>query len=150
MFSYLIFFLGGNMDDGRRKFLGICLGGLAALAAAAVAFPVFRYLAPRSVKTTNGKVTIPEKDVPEGEAKFFEYAGSSAVLIRKKGGELIAISAVCTHLGCIVQWEKDKQTFLCPCHAGRFTPEGAVISGPPPKPLAKIPISVANGNIIVG
>ena len=137
-------------NDGRRKFLGICLGGLAALAAAAVSFPVFRYLAPLSGKETTGKVTIPEKDVPEGDAKFFEYAGSSAVLIRKKGGELIAISAVCTHLGCIVQWEKDKQTFLCPCHAGRFTPEGAVISGPPPKPLTKIPFVVNNGAITVG
>ena len=137
-------------NDGRRKFLGICLGGLAALAAAAASFPVFRYLAPLSGKETTGKVTIPEKDVPEGDAKFFEYAGSSAVLIRKKGGELIAISAVCTHLGCIVQWEKDKQTFLCPCHAGRFTPEGAVISGPPPKPLTKIPFVVTNGTISVG
>ncbi|OHB25941.1 MAG: cytochrome B6 [Desulfuromonadaceae bacterium GWB2_53_15] len=137
-------------NDGRRNFLGICLGGLATLAAAAVSFPVFRYLAPRSSKVTNGKVTILEKDMPEGEAKFFEFAGSSAVLVRKRGGELTALSAVCTHLGCIVQWEKDKQDFLCPCHAGRFTPEGVVISGPPPKALTKIPFVVTNGTITVG
>jgi len=85
-----------------------------------------------------------------GEAKFFEFAGSSAVLVRKRGGELIAFSAVCTHLGCIVQWEKDKQQFLCPCHAGHYSAEGAVISGPPPKPLAKIPFVVTNGTITVG
>lgn len=137
-------------NDGRRKFLGLCLGGLAALAAAAVAFPVFRYLAPRSGKVTSGKVTFPEKDLLEGEAKFFEFAGSSAVLVRKQGGSLIALSAVCTHLGCIVQWEKDKQNFLCPCHGGRFNSEGLVTSGPPPKPLAKIPFVVANGTITVG
>lgn len=137
-------------NDGRRKFLGICLGGVATLATAAVTFPVFRYLTPRSGKETNGKVTIPEKDIAEGEAKFFEFGGSSAVLVRKQGGELIALSAVCTHLGCIVQWEKDKQDFLCPCHAGHYTADGAVVSGPPPKPLAKIPFVVTNRTITVG
>lgn len=137
-------------NDGRRKFLGICLGGVAALAAAAVSFPVFRYLSPRSSKASTAKVAISDKDIAVGEAKFFEFAGSSAVLVRKRGGELIAFSAVCTHLGCIVQWEKDKQQFLCPCHAGHYSAEGAVISGPPPKPLAKIPFVVTNGTITVG
>lgn len=137
-------------NDGRRKFLGICLGGVAALAAAAVSLPVFRYLSPRSSKASTAKVTISEKDIAGGKAKFFEFAGSSAVLVRKRDGELIALSAVCTHLGCIVQWEQDKQEFLCPCHAGHYSAEGVVISGPPPKPLAKIPFVVTNGNITVG
>ena len=137
-------------NDGRRKFLGLCLAGVAAVAAGATAYPVFRYLAPRSGGSATAKVTFPEQDVTEGEAKFFEFAGASAVLIRKRGGELVALSAVCTHLGCIVQWEKDKQDFLCPCHGGHYNVEGAVTSGPPPKPLAKLPVSVANGTITVG
>lgn len=137
-------------DKGRRTFLGVCLAGIAAVATAAVAWPVFRFLGPRSDAQSAGKVVIRAADVTEGQAKFFEYGGSSAVLIRKAGGELVALSAVCTHLGCLVQWEKEKQTFLCPCHAGRYTAEGAVISGPPPKPLARIPFTVADGNISVG
>jgi cytochrome b6-f complex iron-sulfur subunit len=137
-------------NEDRRKFLVLCLGGLAALAAAAVTYPVFRYLAPRSRKESAEKVVIPLQDVPEGEAKFFEFAGSSAVLVKKRGGDLIALSAVCTHLGCIVQWEKAKQDFLCPCHAGLYTAEGTVISGPPPRPLTKLPLVVENGNITVG
>lgn len=137
-------------NEGRRKFLALCLGGLAALAAAALTYPVYRYLAPRSRKESAEKVVIPAKDIAEGDAKFFEYAGSSAVLVRKRGGDLIALSAVCTHLGCIVQWEKDKQGFLCPCHAGHYTAEGAVVSGPPPRPLTKLPLVVENGNITVG
>ena len=137
-------------DNGRRKFLGICLGGMAAGLAAAFLYPVYRYLAPRTNSEAMAKVVIPEKDVLEGEAKFFEFAGSSAVLVGKKGGELVALSAVCTHLGCIVQWEKDKQDFLCPCHGGHYTPDGVVTAGPPPKPLAKLPFSVANGAITVG
>jgi cytochrome b6-f complex iron-sulfur subunit len=138
------------VNEGRRKFLGICLGGITVSAAVAVAYPLYRYLAPLRSGTSTQKVVIPEQEVPAGTARFFEYAGSTAVLIRKQGGDLIALSAVCTHLGCIVQWEKEKQDFLCPCHAGHYNAEGAVISGPPPKPLAKIPFVVANGAITVG
>ena len=137
-------------NSSRRTFLGVCLGGLGVIAAAAVTWPLFRYLAPRSGSETAGKIVIPESEVREGEAKFFEFAGAAAVLVRKHGGGLVAFSAVCTHLGCIVQWEKDKQDFLCPCHAGLYSANGEVTAGPPPRPLRKLPFSVANGNITVG
>ena len=137
-------------NDGRRKFLGLCLGGTAVAFVSAAGWSVFRYLAPRQEATAAARVTIPEQEVLPGEAKFFAFAGSPAVLVRTKDGTLIALSAVCTHLGCIVQWEKERQDFLCPCHAGRFTPEGNVISGPPPQPLTKLPLAVANGVIAIG
>ena len=139
-----------NNNSNRRTFLGICIGGLTAIAAAAVSWPLFRYLAPRSGSEAFEKVVMPDKSVIEGEARFFEFAGSAAVIVRKRGGDLVAFSAVCTHLGCIVQWEKDKQAFLCPCHAGRFSADGAVTAGPPPKPLKKLVLSVAGENINVG
>jgi cytochrome b6-f complex iron-sulfur subunit len=139
-----------DSTSSRRTFLGVCLGGLGALASAAVAWPLFRYLAPRSGGSSAGKVVIPDAEVREGEAKFFEFAGSSAVLVRKQGGGLVAFSAVCTHLGCIVQWEKDKQDFLCPCHAGHYSVDGEVTAGPPPKPLKMIPFTAAEGKITVG
>jgi cytochrome b6-f complex iron-sulfur subunit len=134
----------------RRRFLGACIGGIGAAFAAAVFYPLYRYLAPARAGGEQGKVTIPESDVPPDSAKFFDFRGSTGVLVRTKAGELIALSAVCTHLGCIVQWEKDKQDFLCPCHAGRYTAEGTVISGPPPRPLPKLAFTVANGTITVG
>ncbi|MBP1728390.1 MAG: cytochrome [Deltaproteobacteria bacterium] len=138
------------VNEERRKFLGICLGGVTASAAIAVGYPVYRYLAPLQKENAGSKVVIPEQEVPAGGAKFFEYAGSTAVLVRRQGGELLALSAVCTHLGCIVQWLKEKEEFLCPCHAGHYSPEGVVISGPPPKPLARLPFVVANGAITIG
>ena len=138
------------ISSGRRTFLEVCLGSLGVIAAAAVSWPLVRYLAPRSGSENAGKVVIADKDVPEGEAKFFEFAGSAAVLVRKRGGDLVAFSAVCTHLGCIVQWEKDKQDFLCPCHAGHYSADGDVTAGPPPNPLKKLPFTVSGGNIIVG
>jgi cytochrome b6-f complex iron-sulfur subunit len=138
------------VNEDRRKFIGICLGGIAVSGAVAVGYPLFRYLAPLQKENSAGKVVIPEQEVPASGARFFEYAGSTAVLVRKPGGGMVALSAVCTHLGCIVQWDKEKQGFLCPCHAGHYSAEGAVISGPPPKPLVKLPIAVANGVITVG
>jgi len=137
-------------NKDRRKFLGVCLGGLLATAAAAVSYPVYRFLAPVKQEALPGKTVIPESELPAGGVKFFEFAGAAAVLVRKRGGEIAAFSAVCTHLGCIVQWEKEKQSFLCPCHAGYYNADGVVLSGPPPKPLAKLPFTVANGNITVG
>ena len=137
-------------NDGRRKFLGTCIAGVTVVAAAAAGYPVFSYLAPRADQLGAKKLEFDVNELPEGEAKFFEYAGSSAVLVKTSGGAVVALSAVCTHLGCIVQWEKDKQDFLCPCHAGRYSPNGTVLSGPPPRPLAKIPFSIANGKITVG
>jgi len=136
--------------QSRRKFLGACLAGAAAAATAAVIYPVFRYLTPKKGMLGAEKVVFAVNELPEGEAKFFQYAGSSAVLVKTKAGNFVALSAVCTHLGCIVQWEKDKQDFLCPCHAGHYSAEGAVLSGPPPKPLAKIPFTLAEGKITVG
>jgi len=138
------------VDEERRKFIAVCLGGMAVSAAVAVGYPLFHYLAPLQSAESARKVVVSEQEVPDGGARFFEYAGSVAVLVRKRGGDLVALSAVCTHLGCIVQWDKEKQSFLCPCHGGRFSPEGAVISGPPPKQLGRLPFAVANGAITVG
>lgn len=136
--------------NSRRTFLGLCLGGLAAAATALTAYPIFNYLAPRKQTSGEETVSFPESDIPPGGAKFFDFRGSTGVVIKKTNGELVALSAVCTHLGCIVQWENVKQDFLCPCHGGRYTPEGIVISGPPPRPLPKLPFHVANGTITVG
>ena len=137
-------------NDSRRKFLGVCLAGATVAAVAAAGYPVIRYLAPRSGKVGTDKLVFAVNDIPDGEAKFFEYEGSSAVIVKTNAGALLALSAVCTHMGCIVQWEKAKQDFLCPCHAGHYSPEGVVLSGPPPKQLAKIPFAVVSGKIIVG
>ena len=142
------------MDTSRRKFIGICIGGVAVLAVAgiaAVTYPLFRYyLVPPSDPDTKGKIKIPLTEIATGDAKFFEYNGSAAVLVKKQNGGVAALSAVCPHLGCIVQWEKERQDFLCPCHAGYFTPDGEVISGPPPRALARLPFSIANGIVTIG
>ena len=136
-------------QDGRRQFLMTCIGGVATVTAGAVAFPVISYLAPGKGKDNSAAVTIPENEVPADGAKFFQYHGKAAVIVRKKDGSLTALSAVCTHLGCIVQWEAQKGAFVCPCHGGQFSTEGKVLGGPPPKPLELLKVTVANGVITI-
>jgi cytochrome b6-f complex iron-sulfur subunit len=137
-------------EKSRRRFLGLCLGVLGTAFAGAAAYPVFRYLAPRKTGEAGRRVELAAKEIPEGGATFFEFNGKTAVIIRKKGGSLVALSAVCTHLGCIVQWQKEHEEFLCPCHAGRFSAEGAVLGGPPPRPLDKLPLVEKDGTAFIG
>jgi cytochrome b6-f complex iron-sulfur subunit len=134
----------------RRSFLGSCLGGSIGTLALSGLYVVFKFLAPRKEGSITRKVQFADGDIPAGGAKFFEYAGKSAVLIRRNDGTLAAFSAVCTHLGCVVQWQKEKEQFLCPCHAGVYSSDGAVLAGPPPKPLTKINLEMAGGTITVG
>jgi Rieske Fe-S protein len=49
-----------------------------------------------------------------------------------------ALSATCTHLGCQVRWEAKEKKFRCPCHGGVYGPSGAVLEGPPPRPLQMV------------
>ena len=76
-------------------------------------------------------------------------ARSLAYVKRVKADEVIAISAACTHLGCIVTWDADKQIFKCPCHDGLYDPEGQVISGPPPEPLRRHKTKIEDGRILL-
>ena len=134
-------------SHSRRIFLGTIFGfGLTSLTSGFL-YVVFRYLAPRKNTSLQKQVKFIETDIPAGGAKFFEFDGKSAVIIRRHDGTLAAFSAVCTHLGCVVQWQKEKDQFLCPCHAGLYNSDGAVISGPPPKPLAKLKFEL-NGDVI--
>ncbi len=137
-------------SDGRRKFLGICLGGITAALAAATFWPVWRYLAPQAGPGKEEKIEIPRNQVPVGNARFFTFHGHPAVVLQPKVGEFIALTAVCTHLGCIVKWLPDKGEFLCPCHGGRYSATGKVLGGPPPLPLESYPVIAQADKIVIG
>jgi cytochrome b6-f complex iron-sulfur subunit len=68
----------------------------------------------------------------------------------KPGPQLVGpIDSTCTHLGCRTRFNPESRLIECPCHGGVYDPQGQVVSGPPPKPLAEIPARVDGGAVLV-
>ncbi|WP_425615997.1 FAD-dependent oxidoreductase [Anatilimnocola sp. NA78] len=81
-------------------------------------------------------------DVLAGEGKILAINGQRVACSRDESGKLSTVSAVCTHMGCLVHWNKAETTWDCPCHGSRFKPSGEVLVGPAESPLAAITIPV--------
>jgi Rieske Fe-S protein len=79
-------------------------------------------------------------DLPQ---RGFVWAKSDA------GQDVKVFSSICSHLACNVIWSKDTRMFECPCHTGRFDPDGKPVSGPPKKPLSLLPHKVEEGKLLV-
>jgi len=137
------------VKESRRHFLAwlVRITGLATLGG--LFYPFLLYLKPSSSSTSGQTVEIPLEDVPPGEAKIVSYKGNPTIVVHATEG-MTALSAVCTHLGCLVRWEKARGELFCPCHAGRFDLNGKVLGGPPPKPLPKVPIKIIGSTILLG
>jgi Rieske Fe-S protein len=91
----------------------------------------------------------PLSELPIGTAKFVTDERQPFWVIRNSSDELIALSATCTHLRCILQWDKDSGRLVCPCHAGAFDINGNVVAGPPPRPLQSLRVDTRGGIVYV-
>ena len=134
----------------RRNILLVLLGGVGTALAALAGWPLLRFFTPSGGGGADTRIEIPKDSLKPGGAHFFDFLGQPAVLLQPKPGEFVAMTAVCTHLGCIVKWVDAKQEFLCPCHGGRFSSTGKVLGGPPPSPLKTYPVAISGDLIIVG
>jgi Rieske Fe-S protein len=102
---------------------------------------------PAKPATTQGIVLGAAKDIPVGSGVI--YTADKVVVTQPKKDEYRAFSAVCTHVGCILNEVADG-TIDCPCHGGKFTiTTGAVVAGPPPIPLPKRKIKIEDGQVIL-
>jgi len=89
-------------------------------------------------------------EMQAGSALNFKYPNEadSAILVRAKDGSYAAFGQKCTHLSCPVHYSKQNDRLECPCHEGGFDAKtGAVLYGPPPRPLDKVEIEVRGGRI---
>ena len=80
------------------------------------------------------------RDIPRGTGRITDVNGTRAAVFRADDGSITALSPVCTHMGCHVQWNDAERTWDCPCHGSRFMPRGEVLSGPAESPLEEIAV----------
>jgi menaquinol-cytochrome c reductase iron-sulfur subunit len=73
----------------------------------------------------------------------------SVYVLRSASDQVKVLSTVCTHLSCRVSYNKDTDVYACPCHDARFSREGAVLSGPPPRPMDQYETKNDNGTLFI-
>ncbi|NTV25659.1 MAG: Rieske 2Fe-2S domain-containing protein [Chlorobiaceae bacterium] len=139
-----------GVDFERRSFLHKIVGGVGAVVAATTLYPVVKYIIPpvKEVKVVNELTVGKASEVPDGAYKIYQF-NTDKVIVVNKGGALTAVSAVCTHLGCLVRWEKDQDLLFCPCHGAKYKQTGEIISGPQPLPLKQFKARIEGDSIIV-
>ena len=135
----------------RRTFLDWLLRPTGAVLGAFLAYPVARYLVPPRVpEAATRRVVAAKKDeVAPGKFKTFAFGSQPALLLRTADGEYRAFSAVCTHLGCTVQYRGTDRVIWCACHDGTYDLEGRNVSGPPPRPLERYDVHVVGDDVVV-
>jgi quinol---cytochrome c reductase iron-sulfur subunit, bacillus type len=152
-------------DPSRRKFLVYTIVGIGGGITVALAIPAVAFVA-GSARTPAGEHTW----IPLGSASSIEPGAGPTlkkVTVERSSGDLVeeqeisvfvetndgvqftVLSNVCTHLGCRVRWVGEQSEFFCPCHGAVFAEDGAVVSGPPPRPLDRYASKVEDGQLFM-
>lgn len=144
----------GDRGTGRsrrgfvNRLLETGFGGLVA----AVLYPAIRYIIPpQAAESAVASVTVPvaPEEVVPNSGQIFKFGSRPGILVRTPLGELRAFSAVCTHLGCTVQYRPDLRHIWCACHNGHFDLNGINVGGPPPSPLESYAVNVRRDRVVV-
>ncbi len=140
----------------RRTFFAKLVTAIYGSTALAFLAPALAYLFPNKNFAANSNElvdtrgeTISAGAIAEGGFVSGMLSGTPVTVFRRAGA-LVAVSTVCTHLGCTVAYNRAEKIFQCPCHGGEYDAEGRVIAGPPPKPLARLNVQEVDGKIILG
>ena len=138
-----------RQEPDRRGFLiGTLMGTGIAMVAGAL-YPLTRYFFPPEKKASakSGGITLPLSSLHTGSASFIKVKGKPAIVIRKSETEVVALSAVCTHLGCIVKYQDGE--LKCPCHGASFDSGGKVLGGPAPSGLIRYSVTLDSDMITI-
>ncbi len=136
----------GEEHIARRDFTRYLLTASGVFAAGTVGAAAWADL--QRSNTGGPRPIVALDEVPESTEYLFRYPTEEdpAILVHLQGGELRAYSQRCTHLGCVVFFQPDRDRLFCPCHDGVFDPSnGDAVAGPPERPLTRIDIDVRDG-----
>jgi len=132
-----------GVDDpnGRRRFFQVTgLTACAVTGGGAAALSV-DFLEPRVLFEPPTRFDLAPPDSLDVGAVVTSEAHRAYVIRRPDG--FCALSAVCTHLGCITRYRPDENVIACPCHGSRFSLDGDVLAGPAPRPLPWLQVSLS-------
>jgi Rieske Fe-S protein len=128
----------------RRRFLDALLTVGFVSTAAAIAYPVARFLVPPPAgePATDSVVAGRVGALRPNSAAIFKFGSKPGIVVCTAEGDIRAFSAVCTHLDCTVQFKGDTSQLWCACHNGTYDLGGNVVSGPPPRGLEKFTVNL--------
>jgi Rieske Fe-S protein len=142
-----------DVEDGLSRrgliswLLSLSGGGLLGV----LVYPILRYVTPVGTPEASVSTAVVGqlRDFPLNSGKVVRFGQRPAIVVRMAGGQFRAFSAVCTHLGCTVQYRNDLELVWCPCHNGRFDLNGRNVAGPPPRPLEAFEVAVHGDEVVV-
>lgn len=139
--------------EDRRTFVSQLLTGSLIVGLVGMIGTVIAYLFPPERRVFNParrRMRVARVDeIPLGKGRQVLFDGEPVWVLRLKGG-FVALSAICTHKGCIVAWDEKRMTIACPCHGGIFDANGNVLAGPPRRPLKRLRVSLVQNEIFIG
>jgi len=148
----------------RRGFLGFMTWAIGGIISAGFGIPAIAYIigpAARKEEEQNwirlgsvskvelGTPTLFKTEIERQTGWITNKEELSFYVFTENGRDFVALSNICTHLGCRVRWIADQGQFFCPCHNAAFAKNGEVISGPPPRPLDQYPVKEEDGQLFV-
>lgn len=155
----------GRKQLTRRDTLRMAIWTIGGLISAGLALPSIAYIIGPALEKNKeedwlsiGSISKVELGKPTlFKAKVFRQTGwisteeqIAAFVLTEDGRDFVAMSNICTHLGCRVRWIPEREQFFSPCHNGIFDKQGNVVSGPPPRPLDRYEIKVENEQLYIG
>jgi cytochrome b6-f complex iron-sulfur subunit len=139
------------MTEGRRSLVGWLLGGGLVTSISSFIYPAIKFMMPPNVpeaavnEVVAGKVQMLKPD----SGAIVRFGNKPVLLVRLSETEWKALSAVCTHLNCTVQYQEKTHQIWCACHNGFYDLNGKVVSGPPPKPLDEYAVRVRGDEVVI-
>jgi Rieske Fe-S protein len=138
-------------EPARRRFMQFLLGGGLLASAASFLYPIVRYLVPPAAVDLGGDSVVAAKvgELKVNSGKIFRFGSRPGLLVHTADGEYRAMSAVCTHLNCTVQYRSDLREVWCACHNGFYDLNGRNVAGPPPRPLDAFDVHINGDDVVV-
>ena len=124
----------------RRDFLSDVAAGALGIAGLGAIAVTYRYLSPNALFEPSTVFRAGNPDLYPVNSVTFNQ-DQQVYIVRTEEG-FYAVSAVCTHLGCITQWKPDSNLIACPCHGSKFKSDGTKIEGPAPRSLPHFAIAL--------